>query len=197
VKILTVSDRVHPELLKEDEMPHICRGIDLIFSCGDLPPEFLTALRFLFDVPLYYVLGNHDLRYSKSSPQGCKCVDGEIVSYKGLSIVGFSGSRWYNGGLNQYTEKEMSRSISRIRFPLWRNGTPDIVITHAPPRHIGDAEDPCHKGFRCYTKFIEKYRPSYFIHGHIHRQFEDDLERITFVNKTQVINSYGFHILEI
>jgi Icc-related predicted phosphoesterase len=197
VKILTVSDRVHPELLKEDLMPRNCKGIDLIFSCGDLPPEFLTALRFLFDVPLYYVLGNHDLRYSKSSPQGCKCVDGEIVSYKGVSIVGFSGSRWYNGGLNQYTEKEMSRSISRIRFPLWRNGTPDIVITHAPPRHIGDAEDPCHKGFRSYTKFIEKYRPSYFIHGHIHRQFEDDLERITVVNKTQVINSYGFHILEI
>lgn len=99
--------------------------------------------------------------------------------------------------MNQYTEKEMGRSISRMRFSLWRNGTPDIVVTHAPPRHIGDAEDPCHKGFRCYTKFIEKYSPSYFIHGHIHRQFESEKDRITIVNKTQVINSYGFFIFEI
>lgn len=197
MKILTVSDRVHSELLQPAEFRQQCHGVDLILSCGDIPPEFLTSLRQQLDVPLFYVLGNHDLRYSKSSPQGCHCIDGEIVTFNGYSIIGFSGSRWYNGGLNQYTEMEMARSISRMRFSLWRNGTPDIVVTHAPPRHIGDAEDPCHKGFKCYTKFIEKYNPSYFIHGHIHRQFEDEKDRITVVNQTQVINSYGFFIFEI
>lgn len=197
MKILTVSDRVHAELLQPPEVRRQCHGVDLILSCGDLPPEFLTSLRQQLDVPLFYVLGNHDLRYSKSSPQGCHCIDREIVTFNGYSIIGFSGSRWYNGGLNQYTEMEMARSISRRRFSLWRNGTPDIVVTHAPPRHIGDAEDPCHKGFKCYTKFIEKYSPSYFIHGHIHRQFEDDKDRITVVNQTQVINAYGFFIFEI
>jgi uncharacterized protein len=99
--------------------------------------------------------------------------------------------------LNQYTEKEMSRSISRMRFALWRNGAPDIVVTHAPPRYLGDAEDPCHKGFKCYKRFIEKYSPSYFIHGHIHRQFEEEKDRVAVVNQTQVINSYGFFIFEI
>ncbi len=197
MKILTVSDRVHPELLQENEISGLPHGAELIISCGDLPPEFLTSLRHQLDIPLYYVLGNHDLRYTRLSPQGCRCIDGEIVSFKGLTIVGFSGSRWYNGGANQYTEKEMSRAISRLRFSLWRNGSPDLVVTHAPPRYVGDADDPCHKGFKCYAKLIEKYKPSYFIHGHIHRQFKDDQERITVVNDTQVINSYGFYVLEI
>ena len=197
MKILTVSDKVHPELHQAEEIPRIFEGIDLILSCGDLPPEYLTSLRHRFNVPLFYVLGNHDLRYAQSPPQGCQHVDGEIVTRNDISVLGFSGSRCYNGGLNQYTEKEMNRTINRIRFPLWRKGTPDIVMTHAPPRHVGDAEDPCHKGFRCFTRFIEKYRPSYFVHGHIHRQFEDDLDRITVVNETQVINSYGFYVFEI
>jgi len=91
----------------------------------------------------------------------------------------------------------MSRFISRMRFTLWRNGTPDLVLSHAPPRHINDAEDPCHRGFRGFRKFIDKYNPPYFLHGHIHSLFKNDSERITTVNSTEVINCYGFYVLEI
>jgi len=197
MKVLTVSDTVSDELLDSPHRTKLQSDVDLIISCGDLPPEFLSSLRHRFDVPLMYVLGNHDLRYGSSPPGGCHCIDRRIVSFNNFTLVGFSGSRWYNGGMNQYTEKEMERSIGRMRFSLWRNGTPDIVVTHAPPRHVGDAEDPCHKGFKGFNRFIEKYSPSYFIHGHIHKNFEDDLERITIINETQVINSYGFYVFEI
>ncbi len=171
--------------------------IDLIISCGDLPPEYLGSLRHRFDVPLLYVLGNHDLRYATAAPLGCDNIDRRIVNYNGYTFVGFSGSRWYNGGMNQYSEKEMTRFLGRMRFSLWRSGAPHVVVTHAPPRHIHDAEDPCHKGFKCFVKFIEKYSPAYFIHGHIHQHFQDEQDRITIVNTTRVINSYGFHVFEI
>ena len=36
-------------------------GVDLIISCGDLPPEYLTSLVDAIGAPLYYVGGNHDL----------------------------------------------------------------------------------------------------------------------------------------
>lgn len=197
LKILTVSDIVVPALLDSQEIFKEHRDVQLILSCGDLPPEYLTGLRHRFDVPLYYILGNHDIRYGESPPTGCRIIDRQVIVFGKYRLAGFSGSRWYNGGMNQYSEKEMRGFITRMRLSLWRHGKPDIVITHAPPRHVGDAEDPCHKGFRCFVKFIQKYNPAFFIHGHIHRLFEDDRERITRINSTQVINSYGYHVLKI
>ncbi|MEE4241552.1 MAG: metallophosphoesterase family protein [Desulfopila sp.] len=197
MKILTVSDTVADVLLDPAKSADSFKGIDLIISCGDLPPEYLSSLRHRFDAPLMYVLGNHDLRYTASAPVGCDNIDRRIVSFNGYTFVGFSGSRWYNGGMNQYSEKEMGRFLRRMRFSLWRSGAPHVVVTHAPPRYIHDAEDPCHKGFKCFVKFIEKYSPAYFIHGHIHRHFEDESDRITIVNTTRVINSYGFHVFQI
>ena len=37
-------------------------------------------------------------------------------------------------------------------------------------------------------KFINKRQPKYFLHGHIHKDFENDADRITVVGKTKVIN---------
>ena len=91
----------------------------------------------------------------------------------------------------------MRSIIRKLRPTLWRRGGVDVVITHAPPRHIHDAEDPCHKGFKCFRRLIEKYRPSYLIHGHIHREFSDPAERITVMDQTQVVNTYGYCLLEV
>ncbi len=166
-------------------------------SCGDLPPEYLKNLIFRYNVPLLYILGNHDIRYKTAPPDGCRNIDRRIVTFEEKKIIGFSGSRWYNGGVNQYTENEMRKFISKMRYSLWKGGSPDLVLTHAPPRHVNDAEDLCHRGFKKFNNFINKYKPSYFLHGHIHRLFENDSERVSIVNTTQVINCYGFFILEI
>jgi Icc-related predicted phosphoesterase len=73
----------------------------------------------------------------------------------------------------------------------------DIVITHAPPRHIHDAEDRCHRGFKSFRRLIKRYAPRYFIHGHMHADFADPSDRITEWQGTQIINTYGYHVLEI
>jgi len=197
LKILTVADKVVDQLLESVGGGPFLKDIDLILSCGDLPPEYLKSLIFRYKVPLFYILGNHDIRYKTAPPFGCRSINRRIVTFKKRQFVGFSGSRWYNGGVNQYTEKEMSQFIGKMRYSLWRSGSPDLVLTHAPPRHINDAEDLCHRGFKRFNGFIKKYKPPYFLHGHIHKSFNNDSERVSIVNTTRVINCYGFFILEI
>lgn len=197
MKILAVADRVTTMLVEPVLGAAGLGDLDLIVSCGDLPPEFLSRLKARYDVPLLYVLGNHDLRYGTSPPRGCQCIDRRIVRHRGLRILGFSGSRWYNGNINQYTENEMASFIRRLRIALWLSRGVDLVVTHAPPRHIHDAEDRCHKGFKSFNALIERWRPACLVHGHIHTLFPDDSARVTTVNSTRIINSYGFCTFEI
>jgi len=171
--------------------------IDVIISCGDLPPEYLSLLGHTFNVPLYFVSGNHDIRYKDKPPQGGLDLHGRLERIKGLNFLGLEGSRWYNGGPFQYTEGRMRAIIRRLRMRLWWWGGIDVVVTHAPPRHVHDSEDLCHRGFRSFRRLIDKYRPIFFIHGHIHRHFSDPSERVTLVEATKVVNTYGYNILEI
>ncbi|RMF92294.1 MAG: metallophosphoesterase [Nitrospinota bacterium] len=196
MRILTVSDYVVPALydhFKPERFP----DIQLILSCGDLPPEYLTFLVTMFNVPLFYVRGNHDIQYDQNPPEGCEDIDGRLVIHRGIRILGLEGSRWYNGKPHQYTEREMWWKIRRVRPKIWWHGGVDIIITHAPPRHIHDAEDQCHRGFEGFRYLIERYAPRYFIHGHMHFNYTTRAQRITRVNSTEVINSYGYYLLEI
>ncbi len=195
MKILTLSDRVEPVLHDQFDRRQF-EGVDLILACGDLSPEYLSFVSGKFNVPLYFVRGNHDLRYGARPPQGCINLADELVQFKEKNILGLEGSRWYNGGPHQYTEGEMHWKIQRLRPRIWWKGGVDIVITHAPPRHIHDAEDRCHRGFKSFRWLIDKYSPHYLIHGHIHANFTEPSQRVTIVNRTEVINTYGYHLFD-
>jgi Icc-related predicted phosphoesterase len=196
MRILTVSDFVEPALY--DRFDAECfSGVNLILSCGDLPPEYLSFLVHALDASLYYVKGNHDIRHSSKHPDGCVNINAKLIQFQGIKILGLEGSRWYNGGPFQYTERQMRRTIRGLRTTMWFQKGIDIIITHAPPRHIHDAEDRCHRGFESFRWLIEKYSPRYFIHGHTHASFSDASQRITIVNKTRVVNSYGSYLFEI
>lgn len=196
MKVLSVADTVIPELYDRFD-PDLVRGVELVLACGDLPPEYLRFLRDRVDAPLYYVLGNHDLRYKESPPMGCIYAHRRLIRIGGKRLLGFSGSRWYSGGVHQYHEAEMRKMIRGLWLQLLIAGGVDIVLTHAPPRQIHDEEDRCHKGFTAYRRLIEKYRPRWFIHGHIHAHFTQDSERITVIDSTRVMNSYGYVLFEL
>ncbi|MDM8514666.1 metallophosphoesterase [Desulfobacterales bacterium HSG16] len=196
MKILTVSDIVVPALYNDFEEEKFM-DVDLILSCGDLPPEYLSFLAAKINAPLYYVKGNHDIRYETKPPAGCQNIDEKLVKFKWLRIIGLEGSRWYNGNQNQYTEAAMRSKIRRIRYGLWRSGGVDIVITHASPRFIHDADDLCHRGFKCFRDLIDRYKPACFIHGHIHTNFTHESQRTTIIDRTEVINTFGWYILNI
>ena len=79
---------------------------------------------------------------------------------------------------------------------LFRSGV-DIVVTHAAPAGLGDAEDPAHRGFQVFRDLLDKYRPSHLIHGHVHMTYGHDTARELDYNGTKIINAYERYIIEI
>lgn len=196
ITILAVSDFTDAALVRMVEEKQL-NHVDLIISCGDLEPEYLSFLRNRLEKPLFYVKGNHDIRYSEEKLIGCQDIHARLIRFKALKIMGLEGSLWYNGNINQYTDRQMDRIIFSMWVALWRKGGVDMVVAHAPPRHIHDAEDRCHMGFDSFVKLIHKRKPSWFIHGHIHKEFQSLEERTTVVGSTKVINICGFTLLEV
>lgn len=196
MKILTISDE-ECSALWDYYTPGKLKEYDLILSCGDLKARYLTFLVTMARCPLLYVHGNHDIHYQIDRPEGCECIEDQIVVYNGVRILGLGGCRRYNPGRHQYSEGEMRRRIRRLRWKLWRSGGVDIVVTHAPPAGVGDAEDIAHQGFDALLALVNKYRPKYLLHGHIHLNYGTDKTRVRKCGDTQVVNGCQQYVLEI
>ncbi len=196
LRILSLSDFIDKELTRDVENKSL-PPIDLVISCGDMEPEYLSFLRDRLDSPLFYIKGNHDIRYTQSNPMGCDNIHARVVSVGSLNILGLEGSMWYNGGPNQYTDAMMRKILFWMGFRIWRKRPIHMVVTHAAPRGVHDREDLCHMGFESFSRLIAKLQPDYFIHGHVHDAFDDFEERITRINRTQVINTCGHMIIEV
>ena len=140
MKILTISDDECPALW-EFYQPGRLAEYDLIIACGDLNAKYLSFLVTMARCPLLYVPGNHDVNYNQVPPEGCDCIDGHIVTYNGVRIMGLGGCRRYRPGAHQYTESQMRRRIRKLRYKLWRLKGVDIVVTHAAPKDLGDAAE--------------------------------------------------------
>lgn len=187
MKILAVSDE-ECAALWDHYVPGRLKEYDLILSCGDLKSDYLSFLVTMARAPVLYVHGNHDTGYDLYPPEGCDCIDDQIVVYNGIRILGLGGCRKYHPGKYQYTEAQMRRRISKLRYRLWRMGGVDIVVTHAPPAGVGDAEDPAHWGFQALVELLDQYNPQYLLHGHVHLTYGMDKTRVRNYANTQVIN---------
>ena len=86
-------------------------GIDLVISCGDLKPHYLSFIATYTKAPVLYVHGNHDECYIDTPPDGCVCIDDTIYEFNGVRILGLGGCMQYNYGTIQYTEKQMTRRV--------------------------------------------------------------------------------------
>ena len=167
MKILAVSDE-ECTALWDYYVPGRLDGYDLIISCGDLKPEYLSFLVTMGRCPVIYVHGNHDTAYDKNPPEGCDCIDDHLIVYNGVRILGLGGCRWYHPGEHQYTERQMRRRIRKLQGKIRKVGGVDIVVTHAPPQGIGDAVDNAHRGFEALLELLDAYKPTYLLHGHVH-----------------------------
>lgn len=196
MKILLISDE-EDKYLWDFYQPGRLKGIDLILSAGDLKAEYLSFLVTMANRPLLYVPGNHDGSYAQRPPEGCQCIDGKLVTVAGLRILGLGGSALYNGGPNQYSEREMRRRIDRLRLKLALAGGVDIVLTHAPVRGFGDEDNITHRGFEAFFPLLDKYRPRYLVHGHIHQRYGVNRPRSFQYGQTTIINATGRYVLEI
>ena len=147
--------------------------------------------------PVLYVPGNHDTTYEHMPPEGCDCIDGQIVTYNGVRILGLGGCRKYHPGPHQYTDKQMRRRIARLRWKLWRMKGVDIVVTHAAPEGLGDDEDRAHWGFPALVDLMDRYKPKFLVHGHVHMSYGHHVPREIDYNGTKIINAYERYTIEI
>ena len=204
VRVLAICDDVDPRLYG----PGIAerRGqVDLILSCGDLPPYYLDYVASMLNAPIYGVHGNHDGEFVRGrdgeggADWGMEELHGRVVYEQGLLIGGLDGSLRYKAGPYQYSEAGMRAQIAgmlprlvlnRLRYGRYL----DILVTHAPPRHIHDEADRPHWGFEAFRWFLRTFRPRYHLHGHIHIYDKRTVTRTRF-HETEVLNVYPYREL--
>jgi predicted phosphodiesterase len=194
---------------------------DLVISCGDLGHDYLDFVASAANASLVFVPGNHDAVSAsrKAAPvpgllhfdavwggggpsddgitqaSGINA-DGQIVTIKGLTIAGLGGSIRYREGPNQYTERQMATRVRRLRRQAKLRRAPvDILITHAPPKGMGDEGDGPHQGFASFIPLIEALKPRMMLHGHIHPH--GFLKPDRRLGDTRIINVIPHKLLEV
>lgn len=225
MKILAVSDKEDTKLqdfiLKN---PEIIKNIDFIVSCGDLSKNYLEFIVDSVRKYFFFVEGNHptfnntpikdyldkvvDRLYDNEQQfsLGGTNLHARMEIFKDYILVGFEGSMRYNKKSYQYSEKEMSKIVNKVAYKIRKQQFFDfifrrkkkqiIVISHAPISNIHDKQDTCHKGFMCFKKFLDIFKPLVWFHGHVHFEGQT-VEQITKIENTTVVNVYGFHIVNI
>ena len=197
MRILTVSDEECPAIW-DHYAPGKLEGYDLILSAGDLKADYLSFLVTMAHAPLLYVHGNHDEGYSRRPPEGCDCIDDQLVVYRGLRILGLGGCLQYRPDAPwQFTERQMAKRIRKLRLALVRAGGVDIIVTHAPPRGLGDEEDLPHRGFVCFQKLLDRYHPLCLVHGHVHLRGWPLPDRELLYGSTRIVNASERFVLEL
>lgn len=195
MRILAVAD-TESKYLYDNYTPGKLSGFDLILACGDLSRDYLEFLVDASKCPVLYVKGNHDENLVTDPPGGCICVDDRVYVYKGIRILGIGGSHRYREGGYMFTEKQMKHRISRLRLRIWRRGGIDILMTHAPARHLNDFDSLSHRGFECFNGLLDKYTPRYFVHGHIHKNYGINIPQLSEHGRTTVINAYDYCVFD-
>ena len=209
INVLAISDKVD-ESVYDSAIQQRFGDVDLVLGCGDLPYYYLEFIATMLGGPLFYVIGNHadgvKERHRPEAeweyPGGCENIDGRVVRYKGLLIAGLEGSMRYNRNPRfQYTEREMARKAWQLVPALMANKLRfgrylDILVTHAPPQGVHDESDRCHQGFRAFLTLMERFRPRYLIHGHVH-VYSPRQPTETVYGDTTVLNAYGHRTVEI
>lgn len=168
VRVLAIADEIAAALT-----PEAARRLepDLVLSAGDLPWDYVESFASGLDVPVVFVPGNHDPEVGSGGPRGATSADDTVLDVAGLRIAGLGGCVRYNNGHNQYTQREYAGKAKRLVRRAQRlrpAGDVDVLLTHAPPRGVGDEQDPAHVGIDALGKVLDALRPTWHLHGHIH-----------------------------
>ena len=196
LKALVVSDR-ESEYIWDYFDARAFKGVDVIVSCGDLKPEYLSFLVTMIPAPLLFVRGNHDGNYAVTPPEGCVDLEEKPVVVKGVRFVGFGGCKCARTEPNHYSEREMRWRVERTTRPLaLMKKSIDVLVTHTPAAGVGDGDDSFHEGFLAYRHLLDRWKPRYHLHGHQHLSYNIGQKRIQQYQDTTVVNGYNYCILD-
>lgn len=210
LRVLAISDEVDQRIYSPTIRERM-GDIDMVISCGDLPATYLEFLTDALHKEVYYVLGNHAEELTREGergtprhPEGCTDVGFKVVRdpLTGLIIAGLPGSpRYSDRDPIQFTEHQMAwhmlRMTPRLLWNKLRYGRAlDLLVTHSPPRDVGDRQDPAHRGFVSMHRFLNRWKPAYQLHGHIHL-YDRTTETTHHLHSTRIINVYPYQRLDL
>lgn len=210
LQVLAVTDEVD-ERIYSTTIRDRMGDVDMVVSCGDVPASYLEFLTDALHREVYYVLGNHAEEITRGGaqceprlPEGCTNVGFRVIRDQrtGLLIAGLPGSvRYSDGDPVQFTELQMMWHMLRMAPKLlWnhlRHGRAlDLLITHSPPRHVGDREDAAHRGFEIMHRFLKWAQPRWHLHGHIHL-YDRTINPTQQLYDTTIVNVYPYQRLEL
>jgi hypothetical protein len=142
---------------------------------GDDPDLFPTldpiAVIGMSQVPTARLPDYGQSRGPAPAPTGGLNIDGRVVEHRGLRIAGMGGSIGQRPNTaNRYTEAQMRgrvrRLLRRARRPVFRPERPvHLLVTHSPPRDVGDLPDGAHRGFDAFHTLVARLRPRLMVHG--------------------------------
>jgi Icc-related predicted phosphoesterase len=91
----------------------------------------------------------------------------------------------------------MRLRIRKLKGRIQTLGGVDIVVTHAPPLGLGDADDPAHWGFEALRGLLDEYHPRYLVHGHVHLNYGYNIPREITYHDTTIINATERYVLNV
>lgn len=196
MKILVVSD-VESRFIWDHFDPSLFHDVKMIISCGDLSAKYLSFLVTMIPAPLFYVPGNHDKRYEKEPPEGCVNIDGRVVVYNGIRMMGLGGCKSPRSTTHEYSDPQMWNKVRKLEPQLRRVKGLDIFVSHAPAIGLGDGQDQFHQGFESFRYIDDVYKPDIHFYGHVHTSENPrDRRAIYPYNETVMINGTGYKLIE-
>ena len=177
MKIVCISDThgIHDRMLHQ-----IPKG-DILLHAGDITrrgrlEDLSDVEQFFGDLPhphKVFTPGNHDWCFERereeavSRVSSASCLIDEEIDIGGLKIW---GSPWqpefHDWAFNLPRGKELADVWAKMPDDC------DIVITHGPPRGIGDrCSDGRHEGCDDLRQRIAEVRPKLHLFGHIHEAY--------------------------
>jgi calcineurin-like phosphoesterase family protein len=198
IRILAASDEDDPALDFESNRASLGQ-LDLVAGAGDLSPERLAFLADAFQAPMVFVRGNHDRGGPWPEPEliplPASGLDTE--SLPGIPILALP---WPTSDTAPAVRDERAawwqvlRTLNRRL--LLPGARPWLVISHVPPRDVGDTpSDPYHVGFAAYRTVLHRLRPPLWVHGHTTRASSPILQVVH--GRTTAVNVTGSVLIEL
>ena len=215
VRVLAVADEVCDALWGAKAA---ALAPDLVLAAGDLPWDYLEFLASVTDRPVVFVPGNHDpavasARQHRSGqflragmpcepprPAGCRNADGTVARRRRAADRRPRRVR----ALPARAQPVQPARVPPARRPpaapgrapaAAAPGPVDVLLTHAPPRGLGDEDDRPHVGIDALHPVLERLHPRWHLHGHIHPYGQPRPDRR--VGETTIRNVIPYRMFEI
>ncbi len=153
--VLAFADMHSRDLQLPDIQPNV------VVLLGDIGFRDVDRINAAYSCPKIGVFGNHDGPDYFDDTEIIN-LHSKKITIEGITFGGFGGARRYSDKpFGQYEEEEAEQALERL-------DRVDVFLAHDGPANQSEPTDRAHRGFGAFASYIKTYKPSYFLHGHMH-----------------------------